>query len=363
MTKTASPLNGPQNKGKLKRGTLWINQRTRRYYLKIKWPADTKYSYEPLRPAQTKWATKQKGLALAIARDMIKKRLANTNIANTPQELIAEFGRKNMLKAAPDQVTRNMATVKTFLDFCGLEDMADITTVEIEDYLVDMKEKGKSQKTLRNHVSSLSAFCQFLKKKGCLEYNPASDVELGKVPKRPPVSIPPESIATLKQKAAVAPIEYRAELILAIEIALACGPRISEIAALRYTSVRKQDTGWTLIIGEDMPTKSKTWRNVPLPVAIVNAIMARKKSLAAGNTDFIFHQIDLNTWGQRLRIICKGLEGFNRGGTGSLWHALRASCATQKAKDRNMFQLMQEMGWTTLGVARQYINIAQAAGA
>ena len=123
----------------------------------------------------------------------------------------------------------------------------------------------------------------------------------------------------------------------------------------------KRGSQFALVVGQEQPTKSDSWRVVPCPVEIAQCIMV----VTDKPSDPIFKlPARGNVWQERLRKHAKGIEGFGtRNGAGSYWHALRAYCATQKAKTYPLYKLMYEMGWKSPDIAQSYVNLAQAAGA
>lgn len=73
---TVSPKQRRKRK-ELQAGCIYKHQKTKGYYLKIRWPGDKKISYTPLKTKNSRSATKQKSVALAIARRLIAEKYDN----------------------------------------------------------------------------------------------------------------------------------------------------------------------------------------------------------------------------------------------------------------------------------------------
>ncbi len=65
-------------------------------------------------------------------------------------------------------------------------DVASVTTSDIRAWLVQLSKHGHSQRTLRRKVQALRSFYKWLMRCGVVASNPASAVEMARVPKRLP---------------------------------------------------------------------------------------------------------------------------------------------------------------------------------
>ena len=353
-----SPVVSP-NRRDLPRGSLYRHSKTRGYYLKIRWPGETKISYIPLTPAGKKYATKQKGIALVIARRLLHHRLKDA--ANLPaaskglDSWITLFERRCALSVRSDRSVQPQSNASVCRKFAAIQQITrpvDITADDIEEYLLWLKSVGRSRKTLVNHRGTLSKFCTFLIRQGQLDSDPFDLLEPIHAPTRPPRRVPDKTVADL-----LAAAERAGNLYAEIMVAVHCGLRLGEIWRLRWGDIEVGPKGWTLIVGSREPTKSDSWRAVPIP-AVLRTVLDRMRG---GSTDQrIFAQRSKMTWIRQFKRLSEGLPVF---GNGKQWHVLRSYCAIQKAKaGMTVPQLMYEMGWTSMSMAQRYINIAQAAG-
>lgn len=76
-------------------------------------------------------------------------------------------------------------------------DAASVTPNDIRSWMVDLAGRGIAPRSVKRKIQALRAFFRFLLKKGVVASNPASDVELAKVPKRLPDYIRPANMESL----------------------------------------------------------------------------------------------------------------------------------------------------------------------
>jgi integrase len=343
-------------------GHLYRHPKTRGYYLRVRWPGEPRKVSIPLVPVGRATATKNRSVALAIARRLIAEREGSAPAAPGLDDILAAYRLSNSLRAKADTVNRNQSVLRVFLDAAGLP-VHQVGVEHVEAYLGCLQAARRAPKTVKGHLTTIRSFFRWAVARGYADANPTETVELRPVPKRPPVSPPAESVAALLERAKGAPEKYRDDLILAIRIVADAGLRLDELIQLRRRALVDQGGQYALIVGERTPTKSGSWRVVPLAAETAEAILTR--NLEPG--DRIVRKVTPWMWMKRLKPLCDGLEGMRaRRGTGSLWHALRSHAATVKARtyppDGLIYRLMFEMGWRTPDMAQRYISIARAGG-
>jgi integrase len=212
--------------------------------------------------------------------------------------------------------------------------------------------RPRSRNTVVDHQSALNRFCRFLRRKGWIDGNPFDLLERVKASTRAPRPVPASVVTALLKKANGHP------LYCPILIAAHCGLRLTEIRRLRWRDIHVGPKGAALMVGGTEPTKSDSWRAVPLPTFV-------RSRLSPGRLDdLMFPAAAKRTWIRRLERLTADLPVFGEvKGIGAQWHALRSYCAIQKAmKGATLPQLMYELGWSSMQMAQRYINIAQAAG-
>ena len=86
---------------------------------------------------------------------------------------------------------------REFLDPDGSEETFDalsVTASDIRQWLLSLAEKGIAMRSIRRKLTAVSSFYQFLLRKRLIDGNPASEVEVAKIPKPLPVSLRPREV-------------------------------------------------------------------------------------------------------------------------------------------------------------------------
>jgi len=351
------PLVSPQVSPKrpdLPRGCLYRHAKTGGYYLKIRWPGEKKISYEPLIPHGRPHATKQKGIALALAKRRLRYRLqGEAEHAATPTHMehwVSLFQDKCRLRARAEdsgQPKFNANVCRRFISAAGITSPGDISPDSVEDYLLGMG--TRSAKTRINHANALRLFCAFLTRQGVAD-NPFLYIESMQAPARPPRRVPVRVVGQLLHRTKGTPLHGP------ILVAAYCGLRLTEIRRLRWCDLE----GEAMIVGAKTPTKSHGWRVVPLPAKV-------RRAIGRGDGEgLLFPAWKKKAYVDKFRALAVGLGTFGelpKGSVGNHWHALRAFCAMRHARSgMDIHRLMYLMGWKSMAMAQRYINIAQAAG-
>lgn len=170
------------DKGLFKRG--------RRWWLRVYLPGQGKKIF-PLRPDGQRYATTNKNVARAIARD-IRRQVEDgetPKLSEAPadiQKLLSSFEAVNTLEANRKQAATNRANSADFIATAGIRDTREITVEALQSYFVSLKKRGLTAKTLWNYRGSLSRFCEFLIDRECLASNPCKRLKLPTIAKRLP---------------------------------------------------------------------------------------------------------------------------------------------------------------------------------
>jgi integrase/recombinase XerC len=76
-------------------------------------------------------------------------------------------------------------------------DVASVTSSDIRAWLLQLSDSGDSARTLRRKVQAVRSFYKWLMRNGTASVNPASSVELARIPKRLPQLVREDSVNTL----------------------------------------------------------------------------------------------------------------------------------------------------------------------
>lgn len=207
--------------------------------------------------------------------------------------MVAAFNQYGRIHAMPEQVNRNVNTVKAFLVWAQIENLDGITRAAVQDYLAHLGQIGRSPKTIRNHHGSLSAFCRFLADRGVLPSNPCQRMQLPRIEKRVPVFL------NDKECAQALSLARKHGIYAEVCTALHTGLRLNELRMLRWEDVDL--AGRSLLVRK---SKSGRPRQVWLNTKALAALQEQREKY--GRFEFVF------PGGRGMSEITRGSWGRNR---------------------------------------------------
>lgn len=347
-------------------GFLYRHSKTKGWYWRIamkytpmKLRTSQKTLSIPLKPRGDRGATRSVAMARDCQRRLWQQWQQQQGGAEpiAMDEWIERFRQWNELKASADQAQYNAQGVRRFVIRQGIIRPYDITVLQLEAYLTDLKSQGRAERTLIRHRNLVGMFCKFLRRRGEHDHNPAEEIDLKRPPKVPPRYLDLQQIRQLLDKAkSESPWLYGA-----ISIGLFQGPRRGDIRQLRWQDFKPGG----VVLGS---RKTGNWRVMPTfpETAALLKVMPRGKP-----DQHLFPQYDLSWWGREMRKFTRDLPVFGElpgRRTGNQWHLLRATFAVQRArgvgldKPATLWQLMAWLGHKDAQTTMRYVNIAMAAG-
>ncbi len=159
--------------------------------------------------------------------------------------LIVEKGlSKNTIEAYSHGLNRFL----NYLRRKGMEEVREISKLDIREFLLFLKKKGLSSKTLARNLVSIRVFLRFLTEESILSTNPAEEIESPKTTKTLPEILSLEEVETLlEQPDTQIPQGMRDRAML--EMLYATGMRVSELTQLQVNHVHLE-AGYVLIYGK-----------------------------------------------------------------------------------------------------------------
>lgn len=277
-------------------------------------------------------------------------------------DLLGDFATSACLTASESDVRRTVATVRRFLFSSRIGDAVEITPETITAYLAEIRRQGRSDKTLANHRSAISRFCNFLVGRQILEKNPAGDVALRKPEELLPRYLNVDEIAVVLLTARAVGIWPE------ICLALSTGLRMSELARLCWTDVDLERRSLSV-----RKAKSRRPRTVPLSEAALQALRAAKRksnSLAhvfparqtwRGGGRLVDKPRNSSWWGRALRPIQDAVPKFRLAparSTGRGWHLMRHTFASRAVQGGvSLYKLAAWMGHTDVRTTKIYAHL------
>ncbi|MDI6762996.1 MAG: site-specific tyrosine recombinase XerD [Thermodesulfobacteriota bacterium] len=130
----------------------------------------------------------------------------------------------------------------------GMEEVSEISKLDIREFLLFLKKKGLSSKTLARNLVSIRVFLRFLTEESILSANPAEEIESPKTAKTLPEILSLEEVETLlEQPDLQIPQGMRDRAML--EMLYATGMRVSELTQLQVNHVHLE-AGYVLVYGK-----------------------------------------------------------------------------------------------------------------
>ena len=312
-------------------GCLYRNGK--RWWYKVRLPGEQKPSFFPLVPPGLRFATRNKNVAAALARQLYRRK-----VQAVPQEsmaaLLARFEAAERMTGGPRHVRQKVQAVKDFRGAMDLSNPAEITPAIVQNYLAELHERGLSPKTIVNVRANIGRFCQFLVMQDELESNPVKRTRPPKVPHVEPKCLTRREITTALRLA------RKIGCLAEVALAYYAGLRLGEIMRLRWGDVRGAGRRKVLVIGSTDPTKGNRPRSVPVckKLAAILAGMPRGKP-----DELIFPARSRRTWARMLDPIKAKVSTMDREGGG--WHDFRRSCGGMLVQSgATIFQVAKILG-------------------
>lgn len=168
----------------------------------------------------------------------------------------------------------------------GIRDWTDVTKFEVKAFLLFLKRKGLSTKTVVRNLVAIRTFFKFLAQEGILEVNPTEELESPKVAKTLPKILSLKEVEQLlEQPNLKTPLGIRDRAML--ELLYATGMRVSELVRLPMNQINLEG-GYARLYG-----KGSRERIVPLgreAVKWVNLYLkdVREKLAKGKESQFLF---------------------------------------------------------------------------
>ena len=121
----------------------------------------------------------------------------------------------------------------SFAQFVNKDSLSEITRIDINHYILHLKEKKLLSTSVIRKIASLRGFFKWTSAMNFLKINPASTIEQPKIPKRLP------KVMTVKEIEEILKSNLTLSESAEIELLYSCGLRVSELVQLRKFLVKK----------------------------------------------------------------------------------------------------------------------------
>ena len=276
---------------------------------------------------------------------------------------MSQFKASMALRAQPKQVAAAAAVVRRFLWHAGALRPGQITTASVAAYLAALKAAGRAPKTIRNHCSAISEFCQELQAAGMLGGNPCEGVRIGRLEQRPPRWLSDDQVA------ATLAVARRTGCWPEICLAVSTGLRLGELIRLQWADVDLARR--TMLVRK---SKSGRPRSVPLCRSAIVALRWQRR--ISGPMAYVFparrtwrhgwryedRPRASNWWRRAMRPIqaevAQFLAGVGPCSVGRGWHLLRHTFASRAAQAGvSLYKLAAWLGHRDVRTTEMYAHL------
>ncbi len=243
----------------------------------------------------------------------------------------------------------------------GISRPQDISRPVIKQYLARLAADGLSPKTLRNHHTAISTFCEYLSDLHLLPENPCRGIRLARPDRRFEEYLHPDEVLRALRTAREAGIWTE------VCLALSTGLRLGEMIRLQWGDIdfdRRQ-----LLVRE---SKSGRSRAVPLSSAAIKALSMQYEMTGIyayvfparktwpGGWRYVDKPRHSSCWLRAFRPLQEAIPKFRRGrGAGRAWHLLRHTFASRAAQTGVPLRMLQQwMGHSDIRMTERYSHLA-----
>lgn len=197
--------------------------------------------------------------------------------------LIVEKGlSKNTIEAYSHGLNRFL----NYLRGKGMEEVREISKLDIREFLLFLKKKGLSSKTLARNLVSIRVFLRFLTEESILSVNPSEEIESPKTDKTLPEILSPEEVETLLEQPDTQIAQGMRDRAM-LEMLYATGMRVSELTQLQVNHVHLE-AGYVIVYGKGSKERIVPIGNEAMKWTRRYMGETRERFLKKGESPFLF---------------------------------------------------------------------------
>lgn len=284
--------------------------------------------------------------------------VCNNQVSKGSAALIRGFYLWDCLRASEPQARRNVNVIRRFVQAVRVH-VDRIRPRNVEDYLLDLLTAGRAIKTIRNHLGSISVFCEFCIARDLMDVNPCAKVTLPRKRRCVPIFLNvDERIEALR-------IARETDRHCEVCLAMNTGLRMTELRNLMWIDVDLNAR--TLLVRE---SKSGRPRTVPLNTEALAAL--DEQGERSGHLPHVFpggKSRDLprprgQDWWAKVAIVplqakIAKFQVLPKGSTGRGWHLLRHTFASRLAqKGVSLYKISKWLGHKSCDTTQIYAHLS-----
>ena len=134
---------------------------------------------------------------------------------------------------------RDLKKVVEYFNRRGISDVAEITALDLEGYMLEMEMRRFASSSISRSVASIHALFQYLLRAGKIKYDPSENLKSPKVEKKIPEILSIEDVDKLLNQPRYETAKGKRDKAM-LELLYATGMRVSELIALKISDVNLQ---------------------------------------------------------------------------------------------------------------------------
>jgi integrase/recombinase XerD len=215
---------------------------------------------------------------------------------------------KGLAKKTLEAYSHDLNRFLNYLQEKKIEDVLGVTKLDVRAFLLTLKAKKLSNKTVVRNLVAIRTFFRFLTQEGKLESNPVEDLESPQLAKTLPEILSLQEVEQLLETPKPqTPLGIRDRSML--EMLYATGMRVSELVSLQMNQLNLEG-GYVLLLG-----KGSKERAVPIGGEAIKRVSdylkgARQKLSKGKESPFLF----LNRSGRKMsrQVFWKSIKSYGR---------------------------------------------------
>ncbi len=187
---------------------------------------------------------------------------------------------KNYAENTISSYERDLLKFSSFLNKKGFNDFKEIDSDALNLFIMELRNAGKSGKSLKRYLSSIRVFFTFLMERDGLEINPALTIKTPKIERDLPKTI---DFDDLKKMMTIKSSKYtELRSVLMIELLYSCALRVSELVGINLEDIDMNE-GFVKVMG-----KGGKARFSPMGQTTIEVLKRYVKQRPNCNTDALF---------------------------------------------------------------------------
>jgi integrase len=273
---------------------------------------------------------------------------------------LEEYETLAIVSAKPRHIARNAAIVRRFVFEAGIASAASITPATVQMWIARQLRAGVKTKTVRNHVASLSAFCEHLVTARVLSDNACRMVKTPR-PEEPPIIY----LTDAEQQQALS-LALEHGIYGEVGLAMYSGLRREELRTLQWAFVDFAGKIVQVANTVNHTNKNRRGRSVPIGHSLLPILEHQRDK--TGGRQFVFStRMDRQRpragrwWDEALSPLQREIGKFRQlpeQSTGRGWHIFRHTFATMCLRKKvHLDDLREWLGHSDWKMVKRYAHI------